>query len=173
MPPSTMGSRSVTFQLDNDQGTRQRKNSNTMSGGGGSVQPKQQTKTVATTSLPAKSNIKTSSTLGTSSAPFTPPTPPPPAENQSFLPPGMSTTNSYDLSATSPVSLTSDPNEAWRKHGKLYRAQLVLTDEEKGGNTFVLSSNCSIERYYKVAERVSWMLCVCALLQGLPLLVNF
>ena len=164
MPPSTMSSRSVTFQLDNAQGTRHGKNNNTISGSGGSVQHQQQNKTVATTSRPAKSNIKTSSTLGTSPTPLSPPPPPPPAENQSLLPPGMSTTNSYDLSTTSPVSLSSDPNEAWRKHGKLYRAQLVLTDEEKGGNTFVLSSNCSIERYYKVAERVSWMPSVCSYL---------
>lgn len=42
----------------------------------------------------------------------------------------------------------------WRKHGKRYRAHLVLEDEEKGGNAFELSNDCSIERYYKVAERV-------------------
>lgn len=46
-------------------------------------------------------------------------------------------------------------SESWRSHGKMYRAKLVLMDEEKGGNTFVLSNHCSIERYYRVAERVS------------------
>ena len=44
--------------------------------------------------------------------------------------------------------------ESWRKHGKLFRATLIMTDEESGGNTFVLSNNCSIEKYYEVAERV-------------------
>jgi hypothetical protein len=53
----------------------------------------------------------------------------------------------------SPTSVQS--SESWRKHGKMYRAELVLLDEEKGGNTFVLSNNCSIDRYYRVAERVS------------------
>ena len=45
--------------------------------------------------------------------------------------------------------------EGWRKHGKLYRAKLIMEDEESGGNTFVLSNKCNIERYYNVAERVS------------------
>ena len=42
----------------------------------------------------------------------------------------------------------------WRKHGKLFRARLVLNDEDKDGNAFQVSNHCSIERYYKVAERV-------------------
>lgn len=44
--------------------------------------------------------------------------------------------------------------EAWRKHGKIFRATLIMADEESGGNTFVLSNQCSIEKYYDVAERV-------------------
>jgi len=44
--------------------------------------------------------------------------------------------------------------ETWRKHGKLFRAKLIMNDEESGGNTFVLTNNCSIEKYYDVAERV-------------------
>eukprot|EP00934_Nitzschia_sp_Nitz4_P001360 Nitzschia sp. Nitz4//scaffold333_size18811//15939//18204//NITZ4_008758-RA/size18811-augustus-gene-0.42-mRNA-1//-1//CDS//3329548238//1360//frame0 len=46
-----------------------------------------------------------------------------------------------------------DAND-WRKHGKRYRAELLLADEEKGGSTFEVHSNCAIERYYRVAERV-------------------
>jgi hypothetical protein len=45
--------------------------------------------------------------------------------------------------------------EIWRKYGKLYRAKIIMEDEENGGNTFVLSGNCRIERYYSVAEKVS------------------
>ena len=54
--------------------------------------------------------------------------------------------------------VSSIDGEAWRKHGKLYRANLIMEDEESGGNTFVLSSNCGIERYYQVAERVGPLL---------------
>ena len=45
--------------------------------------------------------------------------------------------------------------EGWRKYGMMYRARLVLTDEEKGGSAFVLSKTCGIDRYYRVADRVS------------------
>ena len=55
-------------------------------------------------------------------------------------------------------TLSVGSTETWRKHGKAFRAQLVLMDEEKGGNTFVLSNNCAIDRYYRVAERVSKLL---------------
>jgi hypothetical protein len=47
-----------------------------------------------------------------------------------------------------------EKEQAWRKHGKAYRAQIVLQDEQKGGNSFVLSNECSIDRYYRVAEKV-------------------
>jgi hypothetical protein len=46
-------------------------------------------------------------------------------------------------------------SEAWRKRGNKMRSQLVLEDEQAGGSTFVLNSDCSIDRYYAVAERVS------------------
>jgi len=42
----------------------------------------------------------------------------------------------------------------WRKHGKLFRSNIVLADEETGGNMFALSDSCAIERYYRVADRV-------------------
>lgn len=63
---------------------------------------------------------------------------------------------------------TTKDSEAWRKSGKAFRANLVLEDEEKGGNSFQLSKDCSIERYYRVAERVS---CLLYLVQGSDLLL--
>ncbi|CAJ1957546.1 unnamed protein product [Cylindrotheca closterium] len=48
----------------------------------------------------------------------------------------------------------SDIRKDWRKHGKVYRAKLIVEDEQKGGNAFVLSNQCSIDRYYRVADRV-------------------
>jgi hypothetical protein len=54
-----------------------------------------------------------------------------------------------------PREAVRDGGEQWRKHGKLFRAKLLMQDEESGGNTFVLSNNCQIERYYDVAEKVS------------------
>ena len=42
-------------------------------------------------------------------------------------------------------SKEEEETESWRKYGKMYRAKLVLIDEEKGGNVFVLSNNCTIE----------------------------
>jgi len=47
-----------------------------------------------------------------------------------------------------------DGSGAWRMHGKLFRANIVRTDEINGGNAFALSNSCSIERYYRVADRV-------------------
>ena len=60
-----------------------------------------------------------------------------------------------------------DLAEVWRSHGKVFRANLVVHDEAKGGNIFTLSNNCSIDRYYKVAGRVSivsWLLLLLLLL---------
>ena len=45
--------------------------------------------------------------------------------------------------------------ESWRKHGKKFRANLVLVDDAQGDNVFTLSESCTIERYYRVADRVS------------------
>lgn len=47
-----------------------------------------------------------------------------------------------------------DGAEAWRERGKLYRAKLIMKDEESGGDAFTLSDECEIEKYYDVAERV-------------------
>jgi hypothetical protein len=60
-----------------------------------------------------------------------------------------------------PSSPPRDPAELWRNHGKVFRAHLIVADEQKGGNIFTLSNNCSIERYYKVAERVSLFVICC------------
>ena len=48
-----------------------------------------------------------------------------------------------------------DGAEAWRERGQLYRAKLIMKDEESGGDAFTLSDQCEIEKYYDVAERVS------------------
>jgi hypothetical protein len=45
--------------------------------------------------------------------------------------------------------------EAWRERGRLFRANLIMKDEESGGDAFTLSHDCEIEKYYNVAERVS------------------
>lgn len=70
------------------------------------------------------------------------------------------TSVSYSPSVTSHLNKSPGPrkdgeaDEAWRRHGKLFRANLVLNDEQNGGNSFSLSDSCTIERYYRVADRV-------------------
>jgi hypothetical protein len=49
--------------------------------------------------------------------------------------------------------LASLNSQQWRKRGQKLRAKLVESDEE--ANNFVLSNDCDIEKYYKVADRVS------------------
>lgn len=66
-----------------------------------------------------------------------------------------------------------DGGEQWRNHGKLFRARLLMKDEEMGGNFFVLSNECDIERYYEVADKVRQMHAVpftyfCMPLHGIP-----
>ena len=56
-------------------------------------------------------------------------------------------------SGTVAMPTIDDGNGAWRKHGKIFRANIVLADEGKGGNSFALSDSCTIERYYRVADR--------------------
>jgi len=73
---------------------------------------------------------------------------------QSLTPPRSNSTNRIVGNNHSFGKSSADAIE-WRKHGKRYRAHLVLEDEQKGGNSFQLINDCSIERYYKVAERVS------------------
>lgn len=63
--------------------------------------------------------------------------------------------NSNTASAAKAFGKTSLDALEWRKHGKQFRAHIVWEDERVGGNGFKLSNDCSIERYYKVAERVS------------------
>jgi len=52
------------------------------------------------------------------------------------------------------ISFVEADNGIWRKHGKFFRANIVLADEGNGGNVFALSDSCAIERYYRVADRV-------------------
>jgi hypothetical protein len=79
-----------------------------------------------------------------------------------------SDTSLNSMSSRSLASVLSNPREAirdggeqWRKHGKIFRAKLLMKDEESGGNFFVLSNNCEIERYYDVAEKVCWIRSTC------------
>ena len=51
------------------------------------------------------------------------------------------------------IAHIDDDNGAWRKHGKIFRANIVLADEGIQGNSFSLSDSCTIERYYRVADR--------------------
>lgn len=58
-------------------------------------------------------------------------------------------------------------SQTWRARGKVYRAQIVLEDEQKGGNAFVLSNQCSIDRYYRVAEKVGNSCCWVVVVVGM------
>lgn len=49
-------------------------------------------------------------------------------------------------------SLASMNSQQWRKRGQKLRTKLVESDEE--AHNFVLSNDCDIEKYYKVADRV-------------------
>ncbi|KAL3906415.1 MAG: hypothetical protein SGILL_009280, partial [Bacillariaceae sp.] len=49
---------------------------------------------------------------------------------------------------------SSSAAAAWRKHGKKFRANLVLADDAQGDGAFTLNESCTIERYYRVADRV-------------------
>lgn len=55
--------------------------------------------------------------------------------------------------APSPNLKGSRLGETWRNHGKSFRANIVLADEETDGDKFALSDCCAIERYYRVADR--------------------
>ena len=44
-------------------------------------------------------------------------------------------------------------NGTWRNCGKLFRANIVLADEDNGAEIFDLNDSCAIERYYRVADR--------------------
>ena len=66
----------------------------------------------------------------------------------------VSTTRSVGTAAQQLRESVRDGGEQWRNHGKLFRARLLMKDEEMGGNFFVLSNECDIERYYEVADKV-------------------
>jgi hypothetical protein len=87
-------------------------------------------------------------------SPQTRPVPPqyrsvtPPSDSESIeTPPLRLPTASFAQSSADAVD--------WRRHGRQLRAQWVLEDEASGGSVFTINPNGSIERYYKVAERVS------------------
>lgn len=63
-----------------------------------------------------------------------------------------STNMSKNIAQASPISPSKD--QSWRKHGRSYRAKIIAEDEKRGGNSFILSNQCSIDRYYRVAEKV-------------------
>ena len=97
-----------------------------------------------------------------SPVPVTPPRPPPSPSRKIPSSPASVTSTSNTTITTAPGngdnnSFAQSSAEAleWRKHGKRVRAMLLLEDEEKGGSTFQLTNTCSIQRYYRVAERVS------------------
>eukprot|EP00535_Pseudo-nitzschia_heimii_P008380 CAMPEP_0197189184 /NCGR_PEP_ID=MMETSP1423-20130617/19300_1 /TAXON_ID=476441 /ORGANISM="Pseudo-nitzschia heimii, Strain UNC1101" /LENGTH=479 /DNA_ID=CAMNT_0042641233 /DNA_START=410 /DNA_END=1846 /DNA_ORIENTATION=+ len=52
------------------------------------------------------------------------------------------------------MTAVEEVDKGWRRYGKMFRANIVLADESNGGNIFALSDSCSIERYYRVADRV-------------------
>ena len=52
------------------------------------------------------------------------------------------------------------PHAPWRRRGQALRRKLIQED----GNAFELSHSCSIDRYYKVAERVSFFITMTFLL---------
>jgi hypothetical protein len=139
MPPNM--SRSVTFQLDHDGSDGQ----------SSFLSPTMSSSTLSKARSPANSKHSTS-VLNRKFAVTSPAKSPAPAPAPSTKLSCESSNASVDRSPMSSLSL--DPSQAWRKHGKLYRARLVLNDEDEGCNTFVLSNKCSIERYYKVAEKV-------------------
>jgi hypothetical protein len=46
-------------------------------------------------------------------------------------------------------------NEEWRRYGKARRKEIVEKDKLDGGNKFELNHKCRVQRYFKLAERVS------------------
>ena len=46
-------------------------------------------------------------------------------------------------------------NSGWRSYGIERRKQLLLQDEEEGGNRFVLNYKCRIQGYFALSEKVS------------------
>jgi hypothetical protein len=61
--------------------------------------------------------------------------------------------NSTFRTDTQRDTVSSVNSQQWRKRGQKLRAKLVESDE--GAHNFVLSNDCDIEKYYKVADRVS------------------
>jgi hypothetical protein len=91
-----------------------------------------------------------------------------------FFPPSSSSSSRNTSHTSLQTSSSASPNtssleesgsmsslDAWRKFGKKFRANLILADDANGGNAFTLSETCSIERYYRVADRVRACVCVC------------
>ena len=51
------------------------------------------------------------------------------------------------------IPFVEEGNGTWRKYGKIFRANIVLADEDNGAEIFDLNDSCAIERYYRVADR--------------------
>ena len=65
-----------------------------------------------------------------------------------------------DLSSN-PMRTTAVEDAHWRQYGKSRRRELLENDRRKGGSTFSLNSECSIQKYFAVADRVSfWKVCL-------------
>ena len=148
MTPSI--SRSVKFQLDYDGEQATVRTTPPNVARNKPSRPSLKPPTIKPSSPPPSTSTMTLVTPDSSM--HTPPPPPQPAPSSSRSVESSSKTPQY----SSPSTAFSDGTDGWRKHGKLHRARLVLNDEQKGG--IVLSNNCSIDRYYKVAERVGCIL---------------
>ena len=59
-----------------------------------------------------------------------------------------------NTNSTDSRSIIEEGDNEWRKHGQLFRANIVSSDESDSSNIFSLSDSCTIERYYRVADRV-------------------
>jgi hypothetical protein len=62
-----------------------------------------------------------------------------------------STKNSDDVRATAADARNREEEDSWRKPGRQFRSNLMRLDAK---NAFQLKPECSIERYYQVADRV-------------------
>jgi hypothetical protein len=77
---------------------------------------------------------------------------------------GNERANASERFDTAAIPFVEEGNGTWRKYGKLFRANIVSSDEDAGADFFDLSDSYAIERYYRVADRYelssSILLCV-------------
>jgi hypothetical protein len=48
-----------------------------------------------------------------------------------------------------------DSEEKWRKHGQIFRAKLLQTDQLTDSKEMVINHDCSLCRYFEVVEKVT------------------